>query len=122
MADAGAGHFYFIERAVQITDLLTSELGEALEVVSRAVTVAAETPAGVRIELLNPWPTREDRGDLVVALGDLVSAQEISRVFKVTLPAGTGGRCDHGGISRVRSRRTDCRSLGGSGVGVRVPR
>jgi len=91
MADAGAGHFYYIERAVQIADLLTSELGEALEVVSRAVTVAAETPAGVRIELLNPWPTRDDRGDLVVALGDLVSAQEISLVFKVSLPAGTEG-------------------------------
>jgi Mg-chelatase subunit ChlD len=91
MADAGAGHFYFIERAVQITDLLTSELGEALEVVSRAVTVAAEAPAGVRVELLNPWPTQATRDGVVVTLGDLASAQEISLVFKVTLPAGAEG-------------------------------
>ena len=91
MADAGAGHFYFIERAVQITDLLTSELGEALEVVSRAVTVAAEAPAGARVELLNPWPTQENRDGVVVTLGDLVSSQEVSLVFKVTLPAGAEG-------------------------------
>ena len=91
MADAGAGHFYFIERAVQISDLLTSELGEALEVVARAVTVAAEAPAGVRVELLNPWPTQGNGNGVVVTLGDVVSAQEISLVFKVTLPAGAEG-------------------------------
>ena len=91
MADAGAGHFYFIESAVQISDLLTSELGEALEVVARAVTVAAEAPAGVRVELLNPWPTQGNGNGVVVTLGDVVSAQEISLVFKVTLPAGAEG-------------------------------
>ena len=48
MADAGGGHFYFIERAVQIPDLFASELGEALEVVASGVTLTIETPNGLR--------------------------------------------------------------------------
>jgi Ca-activated chloride channel family protein len=87
MADAGAGHFYFIERAVQIPDLLASEIGEALEVVARGVTVEAEAPAGGRIELLNPWPTEANPRGVVVSLGEVVSSQEISLIFEVTLPA-----------------------------------
>ena len=48
MADAGAGHFYFIERAVQIPDLFASELGETLDVVASGVTLTIETPERLR--------------------------------------------------------------------------
>lgn len=91
MADAGAGHFYFIERAEQIVDLLTSELGEALEVVARGVTVTAQAPAGARIELLNPWSVENASHGLVASLGDLVSSQELSLVYRITLPEGRDG-------------------------------
>ena len=37
MADAGGGHFYFIESAAQIRDHMTSEVGESLDVVARGV-------------------------------------------------------------------------------------
>ena len=43
-----AGHFYFIEQAVQIPDLFASELGETLEVVASGVTLTIETPNGLR--------------------------------------------------------------------------
>ena len=35
IATAGGGHFYFIEHAKQIPDNLTSELGDALNIVAR---------------------------------------------------------------------------------------
>jgi hypothetical protein len=92
MADAGAGHFYFIERAEQIVDLLTSELGEAFEVVARGVFVTAEAPHGTRIEPLNPFPSRQTPHGIALAPGDLVSSQEVVLVFKVIMPAGAEGR------------------------------
>ncbi|MEO7665060.1 MAG: VWA domain-containing protein, partial [Candidatus Limnocylindrales bacterium] len=39
MADAGGGHFYYIERPEQITDLIASEVGELLEVVARDAAI-----------------------------------------------------------------------------------
>ena len=116
MADAGAGHFYFIERAVQISDLLTSELGEALEVVSRGVTVAAEAPAGVRVELLNPWPTREDRGVCGGARRPRIRPGDCR--VQGHFARGRGGRRDHDGVPRRRSGQLDCCGLGCSGVGI----
>ena len=42
MARAGAGHFYYVETPVQIADCLTGEVGEALEIVARDVTVSVQ--------------------------------------------------------------------------------
>lgn len=58
----GAGHFYFIETPAQIPDLLTSELGEALETVARDAALVAALPPGVQAEPLNPFPFRAIRG------------------------------------------------------------
>jgi len=80
MADAGAGHFYFIERPVQIPDFLTSELGETLEVVASGVTLTVDVDAGIHPEVLNAFRTVHRRGQLSVDLGDLVSGQELSVV------------------------------------------
>ena len=92
MADAGAGHFYFIESAAQIPDLLTSELGEALETVARDAAVVAALPAGVQAEPLNPFPCQVTAdGTARVALGDLVSGQEVAMVLRLTFPLGARG-------------------------------
>src|SRR5688572_12412610 len=45
MAHEGGGNFYFIESPAQIADLLSSELGEALEVVARDAVVHFTLPA-----------------------------------------------------------------------------
>ncbi len=57
MADAGGGNFYFIADAAAIADYVTSEVGEALEVVARDATLDVTAGAGVSVESLTP-PTR----------------------------------------------------------------
>jgi Ca-activated chloride channel family protein len=91
MADAGAGHFYFIERAVQIPDLFASELGETLEVVASGVTLTIETPDGLRAEVLNPFAAVREPDRLTIQLGDLVSGQELSVVARLEFPNGEEG-------------------------------
>ena len=61
MAHAGGGNAYFIEHAEQIRDLLTSELGEALEVVARGALLHLDLPAGVDAEVLHDFRSHSDR-------------------------------------------------------------
>jgi len=91
MADAGGGHFYNIERAVQIPDLFASELGEALDVVASGVTLTIEMPNLRGVDVLNEFPSRSDQDIVIVQLGDLVSGQELSVVVNLGFPAGEEG-------------------------------
>jgi Ca-activated chloride channel family protein len=91
MADAGGGHFYFIETARQIPDLLTSELGETLEVVARGAGLALHLPAGVEATPLTRLDYVKTDGGVRIALGDLVSGQEVSAVIMLSFPAGAEG-------------------------------
>jgi Ca-activated chloride channel homolog len=87
MSHAGGGHFYFIERAVQIADCLTSELGETLEIVSRGTVVSVRPDPGVRVATLNRFRvTEEGGGAMAVSIGDLASRQDVSLVFKLVFP------------------------------------
>lgn len=94
MAHEGGGNFYFIESPAQIADLLTSELGEALEVVVRRATLAIALPRGASAEPLNRFRfTRaHGSGGLRVELGDLSSGQEVRAVIRVRLPRGEIGQ------------------------------
>ncbi|MBA3343424.1 MAG: VWA domain-containing protein [Gemmatimonadaceae bacterium] len=47
MAHEGGGNFYFLENALQIPDLITSELGEALEVVMPRAALEMDIPRRV---------------------------------------------------------------------------
>jgi Ca-activated chloride channel homolog len=91
MADAGAGHFYFIERAEQIPDLLASELGETLEVVASGVTLTIETPTRLHAQVLNKFPSTREPDRLTIQIGDLVSGQELSLVTRLDFPDGQEG-------------------------------
>lgn len=93
MAHEGGGNFYFIDAAAQIPRILTSELGEAIEVTVRRAVVELTLPRGVDAELLSRFRTRRALGDneLRIELGDLVSEQEIVLVIKLTIPAGAIG-------------------------------
>jgi Ca-activated chloride channel homolog len=90
IAHEGGGQFYFIETPRQIPDLLTSELGEALEVVVRGAALRIALPAGAEAELLNRYRFSRADGDneLHVELGDLTSGQEASVVVRVKFAAG----------------------------------
>jgi Ca-activated chloride channel family protein len=92
IAQEGGGNFYFIESPVQIADLLTSELGEALEVVARDAELHLAVPTGVVAQPLNRLRFAGGRGDaLRISLGDLVSAQELRLIVKLRFPAGAVG-------------------------------
>jgi len=92
ISSSSGGHFYHIETAVQMPDILTSEIGEALEVVARDVIVAVRPPAGVSVTTLNSYRVRPPAGgSFVVQLGDLTARQEVSLVFALKFPAAVEG-------------------------------
>jgi Ca-activated chloride channel family protein len=93
IAHEGGGNFYFVESAAQIPDLLTSELGEALEVVARSAALVVDLPVGAEGQTLNRNRTSRDaNGALRIELGDLVSGQELEVVVALRFDAGaTGG-------------------------------
>jgi Ca-activated chloride channel family protein len=91
MADASGGRFYYIERPEQIPDLLTSELGELLEVVARTACLTLQLPKGVEAAPLNTLATAAVEGGIEIRLGDLVSGQQLDVVVALTFPAGHTG-------------------------------
>jgi Ca-activated chloride channel family protein len=98
MADAAGGHTYYVEKAVQIPDFLTSELGETLEVVARGAALQFRLPAGVDAQPLNRFRFERSGESLVIDLGDLVSGQEVSIVVELRFPAGDIGQKLSAGI------------------------
>ena len=103
IAHDGGGNFYFIETPAQIADLLTSELGEALEVVARDAVLHVTLPEGTDAEPLGRQHYTGGHGDeLRVQLGDLVSAQELPVVVRLRFPEDAPG-----GVIGVRARLSD---------------
>ncbi len=92
MADAGGGHFYYIESPQQIRDLIASEVGEALEVVARDVELELLAGEGVEVEAISPHRVAGRGTRSTVGLGELVADQAIEVVFRLTFPYGDTGR------------------------------
>ena len=90
IATEGGGNFYFVQRADQIADLVTSELGEALEVVMPRATLTVTAPRGAEVTVLNRFRSRRSQGRTgnTIELGDLVSAQELDVVIRVKFALG----------------------------------
>lgn len=80
IATQGGGNFYFIERAQQIPDVLTSELGETLDVVANDAEVVVSGGPGLELVLLNDFRSEALADGLHVKLGDLVSGQVVQVV------------------------------------------
>ena len=92
MATAGGGNFYYLAEAAQIADYVTSEVGEALDVVARDVALEIATPDGVTVESLSPFPTDTRGGRTTVTLGALVAEQDVEIVLRLNFPYGEIGR------------------------------
>lgn len=92
MATAGGGNYYYIGQAAQIADYITSEVGEALDVVARDVALEIEAPDGVVVESLSPFPVVQHSGRTVVDLGQLVAEQVVQVVLRLNFPFGELGR------------------------------
>lgn len=91
MADASGGHFYYLQDARQIPDLLASEMGEALEVVARETALMVHLPEGVSVEPLNRLRVHKENGSTAIMLDDIVSRQEVEVVLAFTFPRGHEG-------------------------------
>jgi Ca-activated chloride channel family protein len=91
IADTGGGHFYFIASAAQIADHVTSEVGEALDVVAHDVALEVTAPEGVRVDTLSPFPSSGRGTRTTIRVGDLVSAQVVRVVVRFSFPHGERG-------------------------------
>ena len=91
MADAGGGHFYFIERPEQITDLIASEVGELLEVVARDAAIEITAPDGMTIRPLSPYRFEQRGSRATLLVGDLVAEQHLEAVIRIKFGYGPIG-------------------------------
>jgi Ca-activated chloride channel family protein len=87
MAEAGNGHFYYIERPEQIPDYLSSELGELLSVAARSATLAVLVSGGAQIHNLNDLPLL----GALYQLGDLSENSVVDLCFVLDVAPGTPG-------------------------------
>ena len=86
MADEGGGHFYFVEHDEQITRAIETEVGESLEVTLRGVELRVGPASVATVSPLAQFPTRQEGDEFVIALGDLVSLQELIVPLRVSFP------------------------------------
>ncbi|MBX9609738.1 MAG: hypothetical protein K2Y51_26245, partial [Gammaproteobacteria bacterium] len=92
MASAGGGNFRLIRDADEIPRLLREELVEGLEVVAPNTELLVRAPAGVKVTPLSGFESRvTEAGELVVALGDLLSEQRLSVVLRLDFAPGAVG-------------------------------
>ena len=91
IATAGGGHFYFIEHAKQVPDILTSELGDALNIVARDAELIVRDSIGAKSMCLNDFPTDMDEDGLHNRLGDLSEGQEVTLVLATEIGPKTLG-------------------------------
>jgi Ca-activated chloride channel family protein len=91
LAEGGQGHFYFVQTPRAIPDLLTSELGDSLEIVAREAALVVHVADGVDAAPLGPFHVSSAGRVVRIELGDLASGQELQLVVKLTFPAGAAG-------------------------------
>ena len=91
IAEHGGGNFYYIEDARQIPDYITSEVGEALEVVARGVAIEIGGPPRLEVDALGVMPVDRATDGARIQLPDLVSGQELTIVIRLTFPYGQEG-------------------------------
>ena len=91
IAEHGGGNFYYIEDARQIPDCITSEVGEALDIVARGVVIEVSGPPHLEIDALGVMPLDRRSDRTLIQLPDLVSGQELSLVVRLTFPYGQDG-------------------------------
>lgn len=117
IADAGGGHFYFIEHAAQIQDHIATEVGELLQVVAREATLEITAPESVVVTMLSPQLLEQRGSRLQVLLGDLVAEQRLEVVLRLKFGYGPIGQ-QVGVLVGASDREGVLLAAGGQPVGV----
>jgi Ca-activated chloride channel homolog len=110
MATAGGGNFYYLQDASAIAQRISSEVGEALDVVARDVALKVVAPPRVQVTPMSPYRVRPCDAGVGVVLGNLVSEQELDVVLKLSFPAG--------GASEQPGARFELESADGTTLGT----
>ncbi len=92
IADAGGGHFYFIDKPNQIPSYFAGELGELLTTVAREITLDVKLPAGLTANLLNDTPYERTGQNLRIFLGDAYAGETRTLALKLNVPVYAMGR------------------------------
>lgn len=88
IADAGGGHFYFIDDPEVIPAFFHGELNEMLSTVAKDVVLEVGVPQGASVEPLNGVPSElAENRHVRFLLGDAFSGQTREIVVRVELPA-----------------------------------
>ena len=88
IADAGGGHFYFIDDPEVIPAFFHGELNEMLSTVAKDIVLEVGVPKGASVEPLNGVPRElAENRHVRILLGDAFSAQTREIVVRVELPA-----------------------------------
>jgi Ca-activated chloride channel homolog len=91
MAEGGQGHFYYVAAPQAIPDLLTSELGDSLDIVARDAALVVRAPDGVEVDPIGPFRVAAAGQVVRVEVGDLVSGQALQIVLRLTFGGGAEG-------------------------------
>jgi Ca-activated chloride channel family protein len=92
IAHTAHGHFYFIESARHIGDVLASELGESLDTVARDVRLAVRLPRGCCVDVLSDHQAGVGAdGTFRIVVGDLTSGETVDVALVVSLPGTDTG-------------------------------
>jgi Mg-chelatase subunit ChlD len=117
MADAGGGHFYFIENAAQIQDHIATEVGELLQVVAREAVLEITAPESLEVGTLSPYAIERRGSRHHVLLGDLVAEQRLEIVLRVRFGYGPVGQ-EVGLLIGAADREGVLNLAGASPIGV----
>lgn len=117
MADAGGGHFYFIENAAQIQDHIATEVGELLQVVAREAVLEITAPESLEVSTLSPYAIERRGSRHHVLLGDLVAEQRLEVVLRVKFGYGPIGQ-EVGLLVGTTDREGVLNLAGASPIGV----
>lgn len=96
IADSGGGNSRFIESNADFARLLREELSDTMDVVHRGLVLHIQAPAcplgeAIGVEVVGPWIVSKCEGGFTVALGDLVSEEQLEFVLRIMLPPGAVG-------------------------------
>ena len=117
MADAGGGHFYFIQNAAQIQDHIATEVGELLQVVALETVLEITAPETLEVSTLSPYAIERRGSRHHVLLGDLVAEQRLEVVLRVKFGYGPIGQ-EVGLLVGTSDREGVLNLAGASPIGV----
>jgi Ca-activated chloride channel family protein len=91
MADAGGGHFYYVEKDADLQKAIENEVTETLDVVARDVELLVRALPSVTLESISPYAVRRTLRESTIPLGDMIAGQQLSLVLGVDFPSGCEG-------------------------------